>query len=76
MSDNSTNEFLKELKIALESKNTEKIDGLLEYTSSGDMSQNEVDSMSEIISETTLYLEFQEEDYREMALVLIREREE
>lgn len=76
MSNDTTNAFLKELKIALESKNTEKIDTLLEYTSSGDMSQNEVDSMSEIISETTLYLEFQEEDYREMALVLIREREE
>jgi hypothetical protein len=76
MSFTAYSEFLDELKVALETKNMNAIDNILEYANGGNLDEDEVDDLQEIISESTLYLELQEEEYREMALVLIREREE
>ena len=76
MSFDAYSEFLDELKVALENKDTSAIDNILEYANGGNLDEDEVDDLQEIISEATLYLELQEEEYREMALVLIREREE
>jgi hypothetical protein len=76
MSFDAYSEFLDELKVALENKDMNALDNILEYANGGNLDEDEVDDLQEIISESTLYLELQEEEYREMALVLIREREE
>ena len=74
--ENSYENFLDALKEALIAKDTLRLDDALQTIHGGWLSQNELDDLEEIISEATLYLELKEEEYREMALVLIREREE
>ena len=76
MQENYYDEFLDELKGALERQDTARLDEILQSIHWGWLSEREVESLDEIISETTLYLELKEEEYREMALVLIRELEE
>lgn len=68
--------FLDALKEALIEKDTVKLDDTLQSMHGGWLEQDELDDLEEIISEATLYLELKDEEYREMALVLIREREE
>ena len=68
--------FLDELKNALIAKNTEQLDSVLQSMHGWWLNEDELDDLEEIISEATLYLELKEEEYREMALVLIHEREE
>ncbi len=68
--------FLDDLKDALLRKDTAKLDDTLQSMHGGWLDQDELDDLEEIISEATLYLELKDEEYREMALVLIREREE
>ena len=74
--ENSYENFLDELKDALKSRDPHKVDEVLQTIHSGWFDQDELDDLEEIISEATLYLELKEEEYREMALVLIQEREE
>jgi len=74
--ENSYENFLDELKDALKSRDPHKVDEVLQTIHSGWLDQDELDDLEEIISEATLYLELKEEEYREMALVLIQEREE
>lgn len=74
--ENSYEEFLDMLKESLITKDLKKLDEALETMHGGWIDQNDLDDLEEIISEATLYLELQEEEYREMALVLIRELEE
>ena len=76
MQENYYDEFLDELKGALERQDTARLDEILQSIHGGWLSERELGSLDEIISETTLYLELKEEEYREMALVLIRELEE
>lgn len=76
MQENYYDQFLDELKLALTEKDLTKLDEVLQAIHGGWLSEREVDSLEEIISEATLYLELMEEEYREMALVLIRELEE
>lgn len=68
--------FLDDLKEALIEKDIQKLDDILQTMHGGWLSEDELDDLEEIISEATLYLELKDEEYREMALVLIREREE
>ena len=74
--ENSYENFLDDLKDALKSRDPHKVDEVLQTIHSGWLDQDELDDLEEIISEATLYLELKEEEYREMALVLIQEREE
>ena len=74
--ENSYENFLDGLKEALIEKDTTKLDNVLQTMHGGWLEQDELDDLEEIISEATLYLELKDEEYREMALVLIREREE
>lgn len=74
--ENSYENFLDALKEALIQKDTAKLDDTLQTMHGGWLEQDELDDLEEIISEATLYLELKDEEYREMALVLIREREE
>ena len=76
MQENYYDQFLDELKLALTEKDLTKLDEALQTIHGGWLSEREVDSLEEIISEATLYLELKEEEYREMALILIRELEE
>lgn len=76
MQENYYDQFLDELKLALTEKDLSKLDEILQTIHGGWLSEREVDSLEEIISEATLYLELKEEEYREMAIVLIRELEE
>lgn len=76
MSFTDYSEFLEELKTALEEEDTDKVDSLLHYVNSGNLDEDEVDDLEDIISEATLYLELGDEDYRETALELIAEKEE
>lgn len=74
--ESSYENFLDALKQALIEKDTAKLDDVLQTMHGGWLEQDELDDLEEIISEATLYLELKDEEYREMALVLIREREE
>ncbi len=74
--ESSYENFLDGLKAALMEKDTTKLDDVLQTMHGGWLKQDELDDLEEIISEATLYLELKDEEYREMALVLIREREE
>ncbi len=74
--ESSYENFLDGLKEALIEKDTAKLDDVLQTMHGGWLKQDELDDLEEIISEATLYLELKDEEYREMALVLIREREE
>lgn len=74
--ENSYEDFLDMLKESLLTKDLKKLDEALETMHGGWIDQSDLDDLEEIISEATLYLELQEEEYREMALVLIRELEE
>ena len=76
MTKNSYDTFLNNLQLSLQQKDFEKLDEALQLLHSGWLTQKEIDSLDEIISEATLYLELKEEEYREMALVLIWELEE
>lgn len=76
MSASSYNRFLTELKSALESRDTDEIDSLMYYANSWELDEDEIDDLSELITEATLYMESGDDDYREMALVMIQDREE
>jgi len=76
MSFSDYSEFLDELKNALEEEDTDKVDSLLHYVNSGNLDEDEVDDLEDIISEATLYLELGDDDYRETALKFIAEKEE
>lgn len=76
MTADSYSDFLEKLRDALENKQKQSVDYLLEYAFSGALAQDEVDALEDIISEATLYLELWEEDYRETAIKLIDELEE
>ena len=76
MQENYYDEFLDELRESLEQADATRVDEVLQTLHSWWLSEREVATLDEIIAEATLYLELKEEEYREMALVLIRELEE
>jgi hypothetical protein len=57
MTADSYSDFLEKLRDALENKQKQSVDYLLEYAFSGALAQDEVDALEDIISEATLYLE-------------------
>ncbi len=76
MTADSYSDFLEKLRDALENKQKQSVDYLLEYAFSGALAQDEVDAIEDIISEATLYLELWEDDYRETAIKYIDKLEE
>jgi len=57
MTADSYSDFLEKLREALENKQKQSVDYLLEYAFSGALAQDEVEALEDIISEATLYLE-------------------
>jgi len=76
MTADSYSDFLEKLREALENKQKQSVDYLLEYAFSGALAQDEVEALEDIISEATLYLELWEDDYRETAIKYIDKLEE
>ncbi|NDK09821.1 hypothetical protein GW846_03520 [Candidatus Gracilibacteria bacterium] len=76
MTADSYSDFLEKLREALENKQKQSVDYLLEYAFSGALAQDEVEALEDIISEATLYLELGEDDYRETAIKYIDKLEE
>lgn len=66
-------ENLEKLQEALISDNFDSLDYIIEYLQSPNISDDERDTIQDIIDEATLYLELKEEDYKSEALKLISE---
>lgn len=68
-------DYLSKLSAALESSDKDTISYLLEYIYAGELEQEDIDPLEEVISEATLFIELADEEYREMALKLITQLE-
>lgn len=66
-------EYLSKVQEALTKDDFDALDSLLEYAVSGQMDIDDREEIDEILNETTLYIEFKEAEYKEMALKLISE---
>jgi len=66
-----TKEILKKLKDYLENDNFEELDKLFIEIYSVEIPEEQEEKISDILDEATLYLEFKEEDYKNVALEMI-----
>ena len=66
-------ENLEKLQEALASDNFDTIDYIVEYLQSPNITDDERDTIQDIIDEATLYIELKEEEYKGEALKLIWE---
>lgn len=69
-------EYLSKLKEALEKDDFGSIDYILEFIYTSWIPENIISQIDEILQEITLYSELKEKDYKEYALVLIKEFED
>lgn len=68
-----TKNILKNLKNYLEHDNFEELDKLFIEIYSVEIPEEHEEKISDILDEATLYLEFKEKEYKDMALKLIWE---
>ena len=66
-----TKDIIKKLKDYLENDNFEELDKLFIEVYSVEIPEEQEEKISDILDEATLYLEFKEEDYKNVALELI-----
>jgi hypothetical protein len=66
-----TKDIIKNLKNYLENDNFEELDKLFIEVYSVEIPEEQEEKISDILDEATLYLEFKEEDYKNVALEMI-----
>ncbi len=66
-----TKDILKKLKDYLENDKFEELDRLFIEIYSAEIPEEQEEKLSDILDEATLYLEFKEEDYKNVALEMI-----
>jgi hypothetical protein len=67
-----TKDIIKNLKNYLENDNFEELDKLFIEVYSVEIPEEQEEKISNILDEATLYLEFKEEDYKNVALEMIK----
>jgi hypothetical protein len=65
--------YLSKLEEALNEDNFDNLDYYLEFLNIPNIEEDVYEDISDIIDETTLYLELKKDDYKEQALILISE---
>lgn len=68
-----TKDILKNVKDYLENDNFEELDQLFLEVYWSEIPEEHEEKLSDILDEATLYLEFKEQEYKDMALKLISE---
>ena len=69
-------ECISKLKIALEADDFESLDYILEYMYSPNLSETQIEEVSDIADEATLYAELKDKEYKDEALAMISDLEE
>ncbi|QFR39091.1 hypothetical protein A9Q91_02550 [Candidatus Gracilibacteria bacterium 28_42_T64] len=67
---------ISKLKEALEKDDFKSLDYILEYMYSPNLTQAEIEEVSDIADEATLYSELKDQDYKDEALAMIKDLEE
>lgn len=70
------NNYLSKIKESLDKDDFDAIDYILEFLYTSWIPESDLGAMDEILNEVTLYSELKEIEYKETALVLIKEFEE
>ena len=68
--------YLKKIKETLENDDFDGLDYILEYIYTSGVPEDVIDEIDDILQEITLYVELKDKEYKETALVYIKEFEE